>query len=280
MSIRAVIFDIYDTLLEVGPPPADAEQRWERLWQTILGTPAPLTMAAFATECGRLVTREHAAARAIGVKYAEVYWPQIVAEARPELAALSAEARNEFIFQHAQLQHTVRLMPGAAAVLKAFNPAKILLGVASNAQPYTLRELDQALASAGFSRKIFTPALCFFSFEVGFSKPSPHFFRLLTTRLRLMGVAAAETLLIGNCPENDVVPARAQGWQIWHLTDEGTGPEKQTGAWGQLGGWFGDLGQQITEKSLKPQASSSKVTAIDKHRASKSKTRGNGMRET
>ena len=35
MSIRAVIFDIYDTLLEVGPPPPDAARRWENLWQLV-----------------------------------------------------------------------------------------------------------------------------------------------------------------------------------------------------------------------------------------------------
>src|SRR5438552_3815846 len=87
--------------------PGHGARRSEGLWQTMLGKPVPLTLAAFATECGRLVTRDHDAARAIGVKYPEVFWPQIVAEARPELAGLSAEARNEFVFQHAQLRHTV-----------------------------------------------------------------------------------------------------------------------------------------------------------------------------
>jgi FMN phosphatase YigB (HAD superfamily) len=251
MSIRAAIFDIYDTLLEVGPAPADAAQRWEGLWRKMLDTPVPLTLAAFAAVCDRLVTRDQDAARAIGVKYPEVFWPQIVAEVRPELAALSAEARSEFVFQHAQLLHTVRLMPEAADVLKAFDHSRILLGVASNAQPYTLRELEQALKGVGLSSRLFNPALCFFSFEVGFSKPDPNFFRLLTTRLRLMGVQPAETLLIGNCPENDVVPARAQGWQIWHLTGDGENPELQTGAWGKLGGWFGE-GRKESLKSQPP----------------------------
>ena len=31
MTIRAVIFDVYGTLLEVGPAPPDADARWQRL---------------------------------------------------------------------------------------------------------------------------------------------------------------------------------------------------------------------------------------------------------
>jgi FMN phosphatase YigB (HAD superfamily) len=74
-----------------------------------------------------------------------------------------------------------------------------------------------------------------------------------------MGVQPAETLLIGNCPENDVVPAQAQGWQIWHLTGDGENPEVQTGAWGKLGGWFGE------RRRKKPQIPTSKPQINTKH---------------
>ena len=36
MKTRAVIFDVYHTLLHVGPPPADAARRWEILWRETL----------------------------------------------------------------------------------------------------------------------------------------------------------------------------------------------------------------------------------------------------
>jgi FMN phosphatase YigB (HAD superfamily) len=32
LKIRAVIFDIYGTLLQVGAPPADADVRWQKLF--------------------------------------------------------------------------------------------------------------------------------------------------------------------------------------------------------------------------------------------------------
>jgi putative hydrolase of the HAD superfamily len=244
MRIRAVIFDIYNTLLEKGPPPADAEQQWSALWQSKFGTNPRISLEEFAKECGRIITREHDAARAIGVKYPEMFWPQIMAEACPELVALPKEVREEFVFQHTRLRHTIRMMPGAAAALRAFSSDGLLLGLASNAQPYTLRELKQTLSEAGLDLDLFDPALTVFSFQIGFSKPDPHFFRLLTARLRVMGVQASETMMIGNSPENDVIPARAQGWQIWHLTAEGIVPNKQMGLWPDVAKWVRESGSR------------------------------------
>ena len=36
MNIRAVIFDVYGTLLEVGPAAADADTRWQHLCREML----------------------------------------------------------------------------------------------------------------------------------------------------------------------------------------------------------------------------------------------------
>lgn len=223
MSIRAIIFDVYGTLLAVGPPPADAETGWERLWRGTLGGTPRLSLVEFSAACDQLIAREHEAARAAGVSHPEVFWPAIVAEALPELLALDSQAREEFLFQQARLWHTVQLMPGAAEVLRARRNDAVLLGLASNAQPYTLRELDLALAGVGLSRAIFHPSLCFWSFEHGFSKPAPHVFRWLTARLRAHGVTRSEILMVGDRLDHDLAPARAQGWQVWLLTDHAGG---------------------------------------------------------
>ena len=37
MKLRAIIFDIYKTLLDVGPPPPDANERWKNLQTTTFG---------------------------------------------------------------------------------------------------------------------------------------------------------------------------------------------------------------------------------------------------
>ncbi|MFZ2640997.1 MAG: HAD family hydrolase [Verrucomicrobiia bacterium] len=229
MSIRAVIFDVYGTLIEVGPPPVDADARWTALWQGHIGIEPRLSLAAFATACEQIIAREHAAARAVDIQFPEVYWPAVAAEVVPDVSRLPEPRRDEFLFRHAQLLHTVRPAVGADEVLRWLVDAGCLLGVASNSQPYTIRELDVALAGDGISRDIFKPALCFWSFEHGFSKPDPRVFRLLATRLRAQGIVPTETLMVGDRFDNDIEPARAQGWQTWHLTP---------GGWPSLRDWL------------------------------------------
>jgi FMN phosphatase YigB (HAD superfamily) len=233
---RAVIFDVYCTILEVGPPPADAAERWLELWRETFRSQPRLTGAEFGAACRQVVSREHAAARGAGIPHPEIHWPAVVAEVVPELAALSGAGREEFIFRQIGLGHAVRLMPGAAATLRGLQQAGVHLGIASNAQPYTLRELAGALAPAGLAPDLFEPGLTFWSFAHGFSKPDPHVFRLLTARLGALGVAPGETLMVGDRLDNDIAPARAQGWQAWQLM---ASPGPDAGDWPQLAARLG-----------------------------------------
>lgn len=132
---------------------------------------ASLTLAEFGASAEAGIAREHAAAKANGILFPEIFWPAVACEAWPALASLDLGALDDFLFEHAQLKRTVRLMPGAADALRGFSASQHFLGLVSNSQPYTLRELDAALAAAGLSRALFPPDLCFFSFEHGFSKP-------------------------------------------------------------------------------------------------------------
>jgi FMN phosphatase YigB (HAD superfamily) len=240
MSIRAVICDVYNTLLEVGPPPADAAARWEKLWRTTFKSPLPLSLEQFAGKNAAIIERNHVAAKATGVAWPEVFWPAVAIEAIPDLEPLSDAQRDEFLYQHAQLQRTVSLMPGAADVLSGLATQKKYLGLASNAQPYTLRELDAALAAVRLERSLFRPELCFWSFMHGFSKPDPHVFRMLRARLLALGVTPHETLMVGDRLDNDIEPARAQGWQTWHLSKDAL-PDSAAGSWQTLGPRLGVL---------------------------------------
>lgn len=231
MKLRAVICDVYLTVLDVEPPPDDAERRWAALWHERLGRSPRLSLEEFDARTDAVVEREHAAARAVGIAFPEVYWPAVVRAVVPELAALDAAGQEEFVFRQAALWHTVRLMPGAVETLRGLRARGIRLGLASNAQPYTLRELEEALAGAGASSAWFDPALCFWSFAHGFSKPDPHVFRLLAARLHGLGITPHETLMVGDRVDNDLGPARAQGWRTWRL---GPGDGVEGGDWAQL----------------------------------------------
>lgn len=241
MKIRAVICDIYQTLLAVGPSPPDAPAAWLKFYQARLNSAAPLSLEQFSEASRALIAREHTAARGMGIPFPEILWPEIACEVLPELRKLSADQRSEFLWGIMQLFRTVQLLPSAADGLRALQARGISLGIASNAQQYTLQELDAAFSKETLSREIFVPSLCFFSFEHGFSKPDPHVFRLLTARLRLSGISPDEALMIGNRPDNDIGPAKAQGWQTWHFTEQPSPGGKQEGDWFQFLAWLQPL---------------------------------------
>ena len=236
MKIRAVIFDIYQTLLELGPPPVDAEARWVALWLEMFGGPPRFDLGGLRAACDVIVAREHATARAAGIAWPEVYWPDVIAEVLPELGRSPANSPATFLLRHASLMHTVKLSSGAASVLRSLHEHGVLIGLASNCQPYTLVELEAEFASAGLSTDMLHPTLRFLSFMHGFSKPDPHVLRLLGAHLRTFGIAPAEALLVGDRLDNDIEPARAQGWQAWHLAAPGTAGG---GDWSALAAFLG-----------------------------------------
>lgn len=216
MNVRAVIFDVYGTLLEVGPPHADTAQKWDSLWTAIRNGP-PVSFEVFRAYGEQIIHREHDTARGRGILYPEVYWPAVAKEALPVLATLSESELDEFLFQCAQLQHSVRLAAGASCVLSSLAERRVLLGVASNSQPYTVREFQSLLTRADLDSSIFQPDLCFWSFQHGFSKPDPHVFQFLTARLLARGIRPQDTLMVGDRLDNDIEPAKVHGWQTWHL---------------------------------------------------------------
>lgn len=218
MSIRAVIFDVYGTLLEVGAPPSDADARWQKLFEEMLGTPPSVSRLEFSRQTSLVIARRHAEARKRGIPWPEIVWPSVVLEVLPMLARLSAQKLDEFLLRQMQIGRTLRLADGAAECLRQWNDNGILLGIASNSQAYTLRELNTALQGAGVNLSTFDLELRFWSFENGFSKPDPHVFRILTARLEARGISPSETLMVGDRLDNDIEPAKAHGWQAWHLT--------------------------------------------------------------
>ena len=247
MKIRAVIFDVYGTLLEVGPPPADADARWEKLFREFFQAAPAFTRLDFAIACQRSMATRHATARGRGIAFPEILWPEVVAEVLPGFAPWPASAQEEFVFRLLQTSHTTRLFEGAADALRQFTLAGCVLGIASNAQAYTLRELREALRPASLHLDLFAGDLCFWSFEHGFSKPDPQVFRVLSTRLPARGITAHETLMVGDRLDNDIGPARAQGWQTWQLAPT---PVESGGDWPLLA-------QRRSETTLGPPASRS-----------------------
>ena len=236
MNIRAVVFDVYGTLLEVGFPPSDGDAGYQRLFEETLGTPPPVDRTEFSARTSQIVARLHAEARAHGIRWPEILWPAVVLEAVPSLARMSAIQFDEFLFRQMQTGRTLRLAEGAAVCLRYLKDNGVLLGIASNSQAYTLRELTGMLEGAGLNLDSFDRDVCFWSFENGFSKPDPHVFRILTARLEARGIGPAETLMVGDRLDNDLEPAREFGWQTWQLSAKQQGD--RSGNWRHLLAWL------------------------------------------
>lgn len=215
MNLRACIFDVYGTLLEVRPPPPEADARWRQLWRSFMDLEPRMDRLAFSVECSRIVKDHHERSRRQGIPWPEIWWPSIVAEAVPEVRLLPSERIEAFAAGFVALSREIHLAPGAIQFLKRARERSVLLGIASNAQRYTLGELDEALRAQGLGMSIFDPHLQFWSFEHGFSKPDPHVFQSLTLRLESRGIAPAEVLMIGDRMDNDIEPARRHGWRAW-----------------------------------------------------------------
>ena len=234
MTIRAVLFDVYGTLLRVGPPPADADARWDQLFRDFFGTPPNLSRLEFSVVCNQVIARRHGAARARGIPYPEVLWPAVVTEALPKFAHLPPAQQELFILRQMQIGRTLSLQDGTREVLTFLRERGCVLGIASNSQAYTLRELREHLAPAGLSLDLFDRDVCFWSFAHGFSKPDPHVFQMLTARLKERGIRSVETLMVGDRLDNDIEPVRAFGWRTWLLTSSPAAGKPDQGTFSEM----------------------------------------------
>jgi FMN phosphatase YigB (HAD superfamily) len=232
MKLRAVIFDVYGTLMQVGPPPGNADTLWEKLFHEFFETPPPLRRLEFSLACSRAIALRHNAAHARGIAKPEILWPAIVAEVLPAFARLDAATQTEFVYRQIQIGRSISLMTGVGPTLRWLLDKHLTLGIASNAQAYTLRELDTVLKTDGLNFKVFDPDLAYWSFQNGFSKPDPHGYQMIRIRLEARGISPGQALMVGDRLDNDVTPARLQGLQTWHLHTES--PEKQSGNWEKL----------------------------------------------
>ncbi|HSP43484.1 MAG TPA: HAD family hydrolase [Luteolibacter sp.] len=198
LRFRAVVFDIYGTLLDAAPggvKPDPAADPMLREWLAAHGYDPPDSPSG---DLHQAVLRHHAAS---AFPHPEVdlrdLWREVLGlPADHDTTSLVTGIEN--------LWHPARWIPGAENAIRRLISAGVPLGLLSNAQCNTL---DSLCARAG----CFEPDLTVLSYRHGIAKPSPEIFALLRDRLRARGIAPAETLFIGNDPLQDIAPAAVVG---------------------------------------------------------------------
>lgn len=221
-AVRAVLFDIYGTLLvsgsgDIGVSAAtdSADALDAALAATGLATDQPAGPAA--VDAFRQAIRdEHDRLRARGNDTPEVdirdIWRNVLADLAAEGLARPTDRQDRL--EALAVQYEARVnptwpMPGLADTLAVLQQ-RFPLGIVSNAQCFTPLLFD-ALADASLDELGFDPELRAYSYRHLAAKPGLEMFRTVLDELHRRGIASAETVYVGNDMLNDVFTADRAG---------------------------------------------------------------------
>ncbi len=230
MEPKLFIFDIYRTLLLFDEANEPDEEAWNAYRTARLGDAPSLSWAEFSTAWSGAVYAAHQSAMASGIDYPEMFGPDLLRSIDPALAPMSDRELTSFHLGLMRKIRQTRLPEGAADFLQRLSSRGILLGIASNSQPYTLDEV----VDAGLPLHLFEPDLVYWSHVHGVAKPSPFVFRTLTFHARARGIHPGEILMVGDRADRDTDPAAIHGWQT-HLIQ----PSNPESSWAELFERFG-----------------------------------------
>jgi putative hydrolase of the HAD superfamily len=218
-GIRAVLFDIYGTLLVSGSGDVgtahevtrDDALRGALEEAGLLRHGQPLARSEGLLE--QIILQHHERARREGIEYPEVDILEVWGDALAALGLPPAapEALRRLAAAYECATNPVWPMPGMPEILDWLAGRGWPLGIVSNAQFYTPLTLE-ALTGRDLPALGFDPSLCAWSWQLREAKPSPRLFRLVLRRLeKRHGIAPQEVLYVGNDMLKDIAPARALG---------------------------------------------------------------------
>lgn len=222
-GIRAVLFDVYGTLLISDSGDVGTASEFSR------GDAFAEALAAVGIETSvdgeqgvvcllEAIHDQQAKARDKGVEFPEVdicaVWQRTL-QRLDELGELTGDSAGADVHRLA-LEYECRTnpvwpMPQAADCLQQLREHGLDLGIVSNAQFFT-PELFEPLLGGGLDELGFDSELCFYSYRFGQAKPGTFLFERALEALAARGVSAREVLYIGNDMLNDVRPAAAVGF--------------------------------------------------------------------
>ncbi|TWT93382.1 Phosphoglycolate phosphatase [Botrimarina colliarenosi] len=214
-GVRAVVFDVYGTLLVSGSGDISLASGGARgaaaadALQAVLGEPVADGEAVVAA----LHAAIHAAHDASPSAHPEVEIRDIWRTVLEGLGRAATDAQIERLAVEYECRvNPIGPMPGLAETLDALRDAGQLLGIVSNAQFFTPLAFapltGKSLRSWGFA-----PELSVWSYEHGEAKPGAYLYERCADALAAHGVAADEALFVGNDLRNDVAPAQQTGFR-------------------------------------------------------------------
>ncbi|MEQ1839356.1 MAG: HAD family hydrolase [Verrucomicrobiales bacterium] len=243
-GIRAVVFDIYGTLLISGAGeicPAGTE--WAGVVEGSHKDTKPRSEDGevdakanfFAREqfgekgdgffrvYQETIFRYQEQRRSFGVAFPEVDIREVWVDT---LAALGLPPREPAEIEDLSVRfecsvNPVWTMPGAAGVIEQVRLSGLKMGIISNAQFYTLPVME-GLFGTTLDGLGFDPSLQVFSFQVREGKPSRRLFDDLAGKAGECGIEPGQIFYLGNDMSKDVLPARATGFRTGLFAGDAT----------------------------------------------------------
>ena len=224
-GIRAILFDIYGTMLVSSSGDIGAAQKSNRedALRDALAAAGFSGVGSDAGELGvRLLDRNiadaHGAWRLKGIAYPEVeirdVWRSVIEgllDAKAIDGSIDEGSVCALAVEYECRVNPVWPMPHLKESVDALHGSGRKLGVVSNAQFYTPLTLG-AFPETGWGGGLFDPGLCAWSYKLREAKPSE---RLVQTALRRLeeseGIKPSEVLYVGNDMLNDILPADRAG---------------------------------------------------------------------
>jgi len=154
-------------------------------------------------------------------------WRRIVRQVFQDVPDQQQQPLFELLWDHFAQPANWRLFSDVGPALVKLAAAGQRLGIASNFDG-RLRRIVAGLPGLEICERTFL------SSEIGYSKPDPRFF---TAVERQLGVPGEQITLVGDDWDNDIVAARAAGWQaIWLCREGATGSAAHVRSLDELAG--------------------------------------------
>jgi putative hydrolase of the HAD superfamily len=222
--LRAVLFDVYGTLLTSASgdidasPEQDAGRAAEAAFAAV-DISLPFSGDVAAEDLRHGILADHQQARAAGTDFPEVdireIWGRVLL-AWQRSGRLDVEA-SDIDIERLAVEYEMRVnpvwpMPDASECLHELQQQGVVVGLVSNAQFYTPVVLA-ALLGGSLTELGFDSRLRFYSYQHRRAKPDTFLYERAAEALGARGIAASETIYVGNDMRNDMLPAQRAGFR-------------------------------------------------------------------
>ncbi len=228
-SVRAVVFDVYGTLVisgsgDVGSADTSGEDSKIGEAMAAVGIVPQAERMPTVAELHEQIKRMNDLRRDEKCPKPEVdiveAWRKTLENRQAKFQGNATKCVVQLAAEYEARANPTWPMPGAAELLSRLKEAGIPLGIVSNAQVFTPFLVENLLADQSLQRGGFDSDLCIFSNRFRQAKPGPRLFDALREGLARRGILPHEAIYVGNDMLNDVWAASQAGMRTaWFAGD-------------------------------------------------------------